>query len=380
MPVGLYLHVPFCLRKCRYCDFVSYPFDAQEVELLAALLPEEARLRAATLPPAKRRAATVFVGGGTPTVLPARTLATLLERTRACFYWPDDAEVTVEANPGTVTRDGLDTLRRAGVNRISLGMQAAQERLLRLLGRIHGFRDVVEAVRLVREAGFRNLNLDLMYGLPDQSLADWRATLDAAVALEPEHIAAYGLELAPATPLAELVRTGELALPPEELDREMYDFARDFLARHGYAQYEISNFARPGYACRHNLIYWHNGEYVGLGPAAHSYLDGVRQANEKELREWAARIRAGKLPVAEEERLNTRTQMAETVFLGLRLTEEGLDRQAFFARFGRDILDVYGAVIERLAGRGLLEVTAARLRLTPAAVPVANEVFTAFLP
>jgi len=341
-------------------------------------LPEEARLRAAALPPAKRGAATVFVGGGTPSVLPAADLAALLGRVRKFFPWPDGAEVTVEANPGTVTREGLNVLRRAGVNRISLGMQASQERLLALLGRIHTFADVVASVRLARDAGFANLNLDLIYGLPEQALADWRETLEAAVALEPEHIAAYGLELAPHTPLAAMVNEGRVSPCPEELDREMYDLARDFLPRHGYIQYEISNFARPGYACRHNLVYWRNEDYVGLGPGAHSHLGGVRQANEKGLQDWAARIQAGELPVAEEERLDTRTRMAETVFLGLRLLD-GLDRRAFRARFGKDVMEVYGTTVEHLAGRGLLEVTASCLRLTAAAVPVANEVFAAFV-
>ena len=358
---------------------MSYPYGEADAAVYLRALPEEARLRAAALAPAQSSAATVFVGGGTPSVLPAAGLATLLEQVRAHFPWPDGVEVTVEANPGTVTREGLETLRRAGVNRISLGMQAAQERLLALLGRIHTFADVVASVRLARDAGFANLNLDLIYGLPEQSLADWRATLEAAVALEPEHIAAYGLELAPHTPLAAMVNEGKVLPCPEELDREMYDLARDFLPRHGYLQYEISNFARPGYTCRHNLIYWQNEDYVGLGPGAHSHLGGVRQANEKGLRDWAARIRAGELPVAEEERLDTRTRMAETVFLGLRLLD-GLDLRAFRARFGKDVMEVYGTTVERLAAGGLLELTASRLRLTPAAVPVANEVFAAFLP
>ncbi|MEW5762118.1 MAG: radical SAM family heme chaperone HemW [Bacillota bacterium] len=379
MPAGLYLHVPFCVRKCRYCDFVSHPCNPADAGLYAATVPLEAKLRAARLPPEKRGAATAYVGGGTPTVLPAPVLAALLEKVRAFFPWPDGAEVTVEANPGTVRGKGLEILRRAGVSRLSLGMQAAQDRLLVLLGRVHSFADTREAVRLAREAGFADLNLDLIYGLPEQSLADWRATLEAAVALGPEHISAYALELHPATPLAEMVRRGEVRPCPEELDREMYDFAREFLARNGYEQYEIANFARPGHACRHNLIYWENGEYVGLGPGAHTHLGAVRQANEARLPRWAARVRAGELPVAEEERPDTRTQMAETVFLGLRLTV-GLDRRAFRARFGRDVLDVYGAEVRRLAGRGLLEITASHLRLTPAATPVANEVFAAFLP
>jgi len=343
------------------------------------VLPQEARLRAATLPPAKRLVATVFAGGGTPTVLPAPVLAALLGRVRQFFRWPDGAEVTVEANPGSVTREGLDALRRAGVSRISLGMQASQERLLALLGRIHRFGDVVASVRLAREAGFNNLNLDLIYGLPEQSLADWRATLEAAVALEPEHIAAYGLELVPHTPLAAMVSEGRVSPCPEELDREMYDLAREFLPRHGYVQYEISNFARPGYACRHNLIYWRNEDYIGLGPGAHSHIGGKRQANIKDLRAWAARIAKGELPLAEEEWAGIPVQMAETVFLGLRLLD-GLDRGAFYARFGRDVLEVYGAVVERLVARGLVELTADRLRLTRMAVPVANEVFAAFLP
>jgi len=374
-PASLYIHVPFCLRKCRYCDFTSYHFDRVDADLYLRALAREIDLRASEpLPPVQ----SVFFGGGTPTTLPGSILAGILDELRRRHRFGDDVEVTVEANPGTVDEEKLAALREGGVNRLSLGMQAAQDRLLDLLGRAHRARDVAGAVQLARAAGFENLNLDLIYGLPGQTLADWEETLAAALDLEPEHIAAYALEIHPETSLGEAVARGELAPADEELELEMYQVLRRTLRRAGFVHYEISNFARPGRECRHNLNYWRNGEYAGYGPAACSYLGGRRTTNEKDPLAYAGRLFAGERPVAESEVPDERTRMAETVFLGLRLIG-GLSRARFSALFGRDVTAVFGPEIAALEAKGLVELTPDALRLTERALPLANEVFAAFV-
>lgn len=373
---GLYVHVPFCLRKCRYCDFTSYHFDRVDADLYLRALAREITLRTegAEYPVVR----TVFFGGGTPTTLPGSVLAGMLDELRRHHDFGDDVEVTVEANPGTVDGEKLAALREGGVNRLSLGMQAAQDRLLDILGRAHRVGDVAEAVRLARAAGFANLNLDLIYGLPGQTLADWEETLAAALELEPEHIAAYGLEIHPETPLGEAVARGDLAPADEELELAMYQVLRETLHRAGFVHYEISNFARPGRECRHNLNYWANGDYAGYGPAACSHLDGRRVTNEKDLLAYAGRLFAGEWPVAETEVPDERTRMAETVFLGLRLVA-GLSRERFAARFGRDVTAVFGAEIAGLEAKDLVELTPHALRLTGRGLPLANEAFAAFV-
>ncbi|MEW6726796.1 MAG: radical SAM family heme chaperone HemW [Bacillota bacterium] len=374
--VAVYVHVPFCKRKCYYCDFTSYPFDRVDADLYLRVLPKEIEVRAGLLGEAE--AASIFFGGGTPTTLPGKVVAGIIEQFSRYYSFAPDIEITVEANPGTLDEVKLLELRKAGVNRISLGMQAAQDRLLQLLGRSHKFKDVVEAIEMVRDAGFANLNLDIIYGVPEQTMDDWRETVETAIDMAPEHVSAYGLEIHEGTRLADLVAEGRLKSGDEDLEAAMYRYLQDRLKDAGLHQYEISNFARNGYACRHNLAYWRNEEYVGYGPGACSHLDGRRQTNERDLLQYAARLFQGRLPVVEEECPDRATRMAETAFLGLRLIE-GLDRTAFAARFGQDPLEAFADVIPRLVRQGLLEVDDHSIRLTDAAFPIANEVFKAFL-
>lgn len=378
MPRGLYLHVPFCPAKCAYCDFVSYPHEPEKAALYEKALRREMALRRAGFPPGSAGPRTVFIGGGTPTVLPADMLGRILKELYAYFPWPAGAEVTVEANPGTVDRESLTALAAAGVNRLSIGMQAAQDRLLSFLGRRHRADEPARAVRAAREAGIDNLNLDLLFGVPGQTLDDWRFSLEAALSLEPTHIAAYGLEITRGTRLHALLERGRIRACPEETGLEMYQTARTVLAAHGYRHYEISNFARPGFECRHNLHYWENGDYLGLGPAAHSHFRGRRRANERSVERYAARLAAGEAPVEMEERLDERTQMAETMFMGLRL-RRGVDPAAFQRRFGRAAEEVWAREIRRLTADGLLERADGYLRLTEKGLPVANNVFAAFV-
>lgn len=385
-PVSLYVHIPYCPQKCGYCDFNSYAFSQREDhEAYVDALEREMALWAARLGP-DVTVPTVFIGGGTPTLLPAGLLERVIRRVFDFFPVQPGAEFTLEANPGTVdvADDKLARARAAGANRISFGVQAFQDHLLRRLGRVHTVEEVYQAVAAARAAGFANLNLDLMYGLPGQTPADFRESLGRAVALGPEHISAYSLILEEGTGFWRLHQQGLLPLPDEDTEEEMDRLARELLPAAGYERYEISNYARPGFRCRHNLVYWRNGEYLGLGAGAHSCLQLdpplVRRFwNEYRPADYVAALRAGRLPVAGGEDVDLPGQMAETVILGLR-TLDGVDAAAFAARFGRTLDQVYGPVAEGLVRRGLLETGGDAWRLTPRGLRLANQVWSEFLP
>ncbi len=373
----IYIHIPFCARKCNYCDFISYPEQSPEVmAIYCRRLEEEMELAAGTWQPGP--AVTVFLGGGTPTILPTGLLERILVAVERNFDRQPGAEVSVEANPGTITLEKLRVLRSAGVNRLSLGVQSFDDRLLKAMGRIHRHRDIYQAYHLARRVGFANINLDLIFGLPGQTLENWQATLREALALQPEHLAAYSLQVEEDTPWGRLAAAGNLNLPGEELELAMYQEAREMLAAAGYQQYEISNFARPGYRCRHNLTYWLNLPYLGLGAAAASSWQGERWQNYSNLEQYGAALSAGQLPRAEIEVTTPRQQMAETMFMGLRLLA-GVNLQAFRQRFGKDAREVYAGEMERLLRAGLVEVQGYHLKLTERGLPLANEVFAAFV-
>ncbi|CEP68239.1 Coproporphyrinogen III oxidase,oxygen-independent, HemN [Moorella glycerini] len=374
---SIYIHIPFCVRKCHYCDFVSYPGQSPE-EMAAYCRDLEREMALVSQKWQPGPAATFYIGGGTPTLLPARDLEQVLEAAARCFGREPGAEVSIEANPGTVDGAKLRDLRAAGVNRLSLGAQAFDDDLLGAMGRIHRRRDIYQACELARRAGFSNINLDLIFGLPGQTLDGWRATLKEAVALQPEHIAAYSLQVEEGTPWGNLAAAGELPLPGEELELAMYQEARVILTAAGYRQYEISNFARPGYQCRHNLTYWLNQPYLGLGVAAASSWQGQRWQNYSDLHQYRHTLSRGQLPRAEIETLTPRQQMAETMFMGLRLLA-GVDLQAFRQRFEIDAREIYARELDRLYQAGLVEEKNGHLRLTEKGLPLANEVFVQFV-
>jgi len=375
MSAAIYVHVPFCRRKCLYCDFASQPYRCgDEKTYLDAVLTEISLRAGEATGPAK----TVYVGGGTPSVVDPNVLARILDAIRDVFGLAPGAEITAEANPESARPEVLSAWREAGVNRLSLGVQAWQERLLRALGRVHDRDAVLRAYEAARAAGFDNVSVDLMFGLPGQAMADWAETLAAVVDLAPEHISAYALQVEEGTPLERLVASGRVMVPDEDTQASMYDYLRGVLAAAGYEHYEISNFARPGYRCRHNLVYWRNGDYVGLGPAAWSHRGRRRWGNTPDLATYAARLRAGVLPVAEEETVDDREAMGETMMLGLRLVE-GVDEQDFYIRFGVSARDVFGHQVAELVDRGLLEEADGRLRLTGRGLLLGNVVFGAFV-
>ncbi|WP_281540068.1 radical SAM family heme chaperone HemW [Selenomonas noxia] len=376
---GIYAHIPYCVKKCAYCDFISAAVGTNEAEMedYAAALRAEI-LREA--PPLRARfgdAATIYIGGGTPTVLPAALLAGIIETIREAAGTP--AECTVEANPGTVDEDDLTQLRAAGADRLSLGVQSFDDRLLRVIGRIHTAAEARAAFHAARAAGFRNISIDLMYGLPTQTLADLKHSVAAALALAPEHISVYGLIVEEGTPFAAAEAAGRLALPSEDAAEEMYDFLTEELPARGYRRYEISNFARAGFESRHNLGYWQNVPYLGVGAAAHGYVDGVRWGNETDTRAYIRGVRAGEnVRIPEDGERTETTAMEEYAFLALR-TAEGIDEADFRRTFGIGLDEVYGGVVRRYTERGMLRRAAGYTALTAAGMKRGNEVFAAFL-
>jgi oxygen-independent coproporphyrinogen-3 oxidase len=346
----LYIHIPFCIRKCTYCDFLSIPLDEDLARDYADALKREIALRGG----AELR--TVYLGGGTPTVFPEEQLAGIFRALNDHFTVRPDAEITVEANPGTVGREKASFLRTLGVNRMSIGVQSFDDRELALLGRIHTA-DV--ARRTVGGLGFENVSLDLMYGIPGQSPESWKDSLRQALALEPTHISAYELTPEPGTPLVDLLKRGEMELPPEDTVIGMGDAALDMLSGAGLRQYEISNHALPGRECRHNLNYWLRGEYLGLGAGAHSFAGDRREKNVWDVREYVAMLATGELPVGESLEVSCEEALREFLFLGLRMTE-GVD----IARFREDLdLDLMEGA-QGLMAEGLMETSGGKLRLT----------------
>lgn len=380
LDLALYIHVPFCHVRCRFCNLHAYGMGdyaalpdlrAAYTEALATELARWGKAR----PGATAR--TIFFGGGTPTELDAAQLARVLAAARAAFVVPDDAEVTVEAYPG-LSGDYLATLRAAGVNRVSFGVQSFEPRLLAMLDREHDTTTVAQSVIAAHNLGF-SVALDLIYGLPSQTLAEWTTTLAQALALAPDHLSLYALSLEEATRLRALVRAGALPAPDGDLAADMYRHAQARLAAAGFVQYELSNWAKPGYECRHNQAYWRNEVWLGIGAGAYGSYGGARYENIPSPTRYVEAVRRGGLPIAEVEPISEATALAETALLGLRL-RGGIDLDEFARRFGRRLEDVYATPLAELTTWGLVEVVGGRLRLTERALLVANEVMLRFLP
>lgn len=377
--IALYFHIPYCVKKCRYCDFCSVPVN-ESADRYCDALKTELRLRAKQYP--DKTARTVFFGGGTPTVLDADALASVLDEANRLFPFAPDAEISIECNPKTASADALRTLRRAGFNRLSIGLQSADDRLLRRIGRVHTYADFLQTYEWAREAGFSNINIDVMHGLPGQSEADYLRTFEAVTALGPEHVSAYALILEEGTPLCRDVEGGRETLPDEDAVADMQDAGIVFLEARGYKRYEVSNFARAGYACRHNLTYWNNEPYLGFGVAAHSSMpEGARWyrfANVESVPAYLEKLTRGRAPEAERILINTFEQMFESVMLGLRKTE-GVDCAAFLQRFGCSLFETYPEAIARTRTRGLLdESDPAYLRLNRRGMDLMNSVLLDF--
>lgn len=381
--MALYVHIPFCERKCHYCDFNSgFYKPAVRSRYIDALVNE---IRCAL--PVKEVVSSVFFGGGTPSVLPAGALTRILDTLRASFSISSDAEITVECNPGTIASERMAgettdsffaALHSSGVNRLSFGVQSFDSSLLKTLGRIHTPDQAERSVRLAQDAGFRNINVDLMFALPGQTMKHWEDTLEKALDLHVPHISAYSLIVEPETPFAVLNDNGELPRVPEETEAEMYEHVIRRLAECGYGHYEISAFARPGFQCRHNLVYWHNEQYIGFGVGAASYREATRFTRYASLEDYMGRAERGEYTIENSESLNTEGQMSETMMMALRLMD-GVERAWFTRRFGVDPAKHYANVLRPLVKQGLLQVTDERIALTLQGAFVANIVWEAFV-
>lgn len=377
-PRALYIHIPFCAGKCPYCDFNSYVAEGQPVDRYLDALEREMELTARQFPPAPLRS--VFVGGGTPTVLSPKQLARLLEAVRSHFPLEPGAEITVEANPGSTDPAKLEALREGGVNRISFGAQSFDDGLLAAIGRDHTARDTVDSVREARRAGFRNISIDLMFGLPGQTLAQLADSVEKALELGLPHYSLYSLKIEENTLFFHMYRRGELRLPDEDAEADMYEHLRRRLAEAGYVHYEISNFARPGFESRHNLAYWRNEPYYGVGAGAHGYVKGWRHVNVRGVEAYIEAASRG-LPRLRESRVGAREAMEDFMMVGLRMPA-GVRSADFAAQFGGlRPEDVFGDTLADLIRRGLLEPVGAGegYRLTERGLMLGNEVFGAFV-
>lgn len=378
----LYLHIPFCVRKCRYCDFLSFAKDEEVQDAYVQALCEEIKGWDGF---DNRPISTIFIGGGTPTILPVqgirKILETILEKRDPRFPAPE--EITIESNPGTVDEVSLQTFLESGINRISFGLQSADNLELETLGRIHSWEEFLKSYRLAREAGFENINVDLMSALPGQTPAGWRNTLEKVLALQPEHISAYSLIIEEGTPFYQIYGEADQRrredepqslLPSEEEEREMYEDTGRILAAHGYHRYEISNYAKKGKECRHNCGYWTGVEYKGFGLGASSLLQKRRYRNTESLENYLD----GDWQPEMVEALTRENEMEETVILGLRMME-GVSEEKFYRKYGKRLTDVYGEIIRKYVKMGLMEADKQGIRLTESGISVSNVILSDFL-
>jgi len=371
--LGLYVHIPFCSAICNYCNFNRGLLDADLKTRYVAALLEEIRLKGDGTP-----ADTIFFGGGTPSLLDPADVAAIVGACRDAFAVSGDAEVTLEANPETVTADKLSGFRAAGVNRLSIGVQSFRDEELRRLSRLHSAARAREAFAMARAAGFDNVSMDLMMWLPGQSVEEWLSSVTALIDLGPEHASLYLLEIYPNAPLRDAMARGRWAVAAEEEAAEMYLQAMDALDRAGYDQYEISNVARPGRQSRHNVKYWTDGEWLGFGCGAHSTRKGIREKNVASTSEYISLIGAGRQPSVERRCLSAREQLEEVLFMGLRMTR-GIDLASIDARYDTDVWRLYGSELQPFIDHGLLIYHDAHLRLTRSGMLLANEVMAVFV-
>jgi len=376
--IALYIHFPFCLQKCRYCSFNSIPIPQNDLQVTRYLQALEREIALYASCCQNESLSSIYLGGGTPTVLTADSLCQILFCCRENFAFSPEIEITIEANPGTVTEEMLQLLREAGVNRLSLGVQSFQPAELQLLGRSHTVSDVYAAYDAARKAGFDNVNLDLIYALPGQSLQTWRDNLCSAIQLDPDHLSIYGLSLERDTPLAHDLERGKLEPCSEEMQISMWEETASIVAEAGFIRYEISNYARPGKACRHNITYWENKPYLGVGAGAHGYYGHVRYGNEEGIQKYIEMVEKGEFPRAFEEHQTQKEEMVDTIIMGLRLTK-GLSRLDFTRRFGCSFESLYEKQLRKMVEDGLMGISDEAIFLTDRGRILSNYVFSCFV-
>lgn len=378
----LYIHIPFCVKKCAYCDFLSGPQDEESIEQYVFRLSDEIRAHGSNRELVSSHEVTsIFLGGGTPSILNVSQMQRIFETLKAIFMISQDAEITIEANPGTVTREKLLTYRACGINRISFGLQSANNEELKLLGRIHTYEEFLESFHLARECGFDNINVDLISAIPKQTVESWEETLKSVIELNPEHISAYSLIVEEGTPFAKMYGEGcpgEQDLPNEEDERTIYYRTEELLKEAGYHRYEISNYAKEGKECRHNLGYWERKEYLGIGLGSASLVDNTRYSNTVHLEKYIKYAKEPDKLYEDIQVLSAKEEMEEFAFLGLRKME-GISEIEFNECFGISIDEVYRMQLEKLLKEELLERRDGRIVLTQRGIDVSNYVFAQFL-
>lgn len=376
----LYLHIPFCVRKCEYCDFLSGPADEKTKENYVECLMQE--IRNSKEPYSAYQVVSIFIGGGTPSLLSPEQILGIFDVVEETFSIREDAEITMEVNPGTVTYEKAKAWKQAGINRLSVGLQSAKNEELKMLGRIHTFEEFEDTFSMLREVGFTNLNVDLISAIPGQTVESWRETLCTVAELHPEHISAYSLIVEAGTPFYEKLEEGKNNdlpdLPDEDVERIIYEETEEILKTYGYHRYEISNYAKEGYACRHNEGYWRRTEYLGLGLGASSLIGHTRFHNVEDLSSYNKAVQSGTGLQEEIEQLSVDDEMEEFMFLGLRMME-GIRKTEFAHCFQKDIEEIYGTELRKLEVDGLLEVTEDTVRLTKRGIDISNYVFEQFL-
>ncbi|HET6597690.1 MAG TPA: radical SAM family heme chaperone HemW [Anaerolineales bacterium] len=388
---SIYIHIPFCTHRCAYCDFNTYAGQESSIPAYVDALCREIEFvgTSSRREDPTRSVHTIFFGGGTPSLLTPDQFDVIFQALRDYFTFTDDVEITTEANPGTVSYADLMEWRRIGINRISYGVQSANTEELRMLERIHNFLDVIEAVKFARKAGFENLNLDLIYGLPEQNLVTWQTTVKRILDLHPEHLSAYALTLEHGTPFGNWASKGLLPLPDPDLAAEMYEWLSETLEANGYVQYEISNWAKPGYECRHNLQYWRGLPYLAFGAGAHGYANGYRYSNVLRIKTYIDRIinypmTNYEFPLSpttvNQHKQTLADDMSEFMMTGLRLTQEGVSEGEFYRRFGQPMRTIYGKEIDGLLRLGLIENdSGSKIKISQRGRLLGNQVFMRFV-
>lgn len=373
---GLYIHVPFCSSKCSYCDFNSYAgkldladeyFDSMKKEI--GLYRDEMKFNMVD---------SIFIGGGTPSCVESKYICDILSCCKSNYNISKYCEISIETNPGTLDMEKLSAYKECGINRISIGLQAFQSELLRYLGRQHTAEDFISCVEMIKKAGFTNINVDVIFGIPGQTMADWIETLKILVDLGITHISAYSLKVEEDTKFGNMLKNGKLIQMDDELDREMYHYAIEYLKQNGFDQYELSNFAKEGYECKHNLTYWKCVEYLGLGAGAHSFLQDIRFSNEYSIEGYIDYLKKGEKPVEERYPVEFYDKISEFMFLGLRLTK-GVNNTEFKEMFAQDMFKKYSESFDELKKNQLIEIEGENVRLTKLGLDLANQVFVKFV-
>ncbi|MGN0399483.1 MAG: radical SAM family heme chaperone HemW [Blautia sp.] len=374
--LGLYLHIPFCVKKCGYCDFLSYGGNEEAKEVYVQALIRE--IKSYKEFGSSYKVSTVFMGGGTPSCMEPGQIGRIFDAVQETFNLEKSPEISIEVNPGTVTSEKLLEYKEAGVNRLSIGLQSADNENLKLLGRIHTWEEFLESYELVRKAGFDNVNVDLISSLPGQTIEKWEKDLKTTAKLGTEHLSVYQLILEEGTPFYEKYGNHPELLPDEEESRKIYEMTEEILADYGFLPYEISNYAKEGKACRHNLRYWERGDYLGLGLGAASLVRNIRMNNTRDMKTYLEKCGAPKTMRTDVQFLEEPQQMEEFMFLGLRKTS-GISKKEFYRTFGRDIEMVYEKTLETFLGQGLLVEKKGRIFLSKEGILVSNQILSEFL-